>query len=196
MSFLQQEHKNKRKQNYDRKLTAASLSNLAKSSFSVMTSSWAVHWEARLVKPSMSAKRMLGKREEKQKKSVTKFAADICISINSTVEVWDGKECGVSHPTATRRWAALMHIMMQPLPHLQHPGAPPSKAASQNDQCAAKWQLQTLPAVASCDIRISHHRSTWERLGKPCESSLDCFESTIIWITSIINDSLISVNQY
>ena len=40
-------------------LTAASLSNRAKSSFRVMTSSCAVHWDARLVKPSMSANRML-----------------------------------------------------------------------------------------------------------------------------------------
>lgn len=40
-------------------LTAANLSKRAKSSLSVITSSWAVHCEARLVKPSMSAKRML-----------------------------------------------------------------------------------------------------------------------------------------
>lgn len=40
-------------------LTDASLSKRAKSSLSVMTSSWAVHWEARLVKPSMSANRIL-----------------------------------------------------------------------------------------------------------------------------------------
>lgn len=41
-------------------LTDASLSKRAKSSLSVMTSSWAVHCEARLVKPSISANRMLG----------------------------------------------------------------------------------------------------------------------------------------
>lgn len=40
-------------------LTVASSSNLPKSSLSSLTSSWAVHWEARLVKPTMSAKRML-----------------------------------------------------------------------------------------------------------------------------------------
>ena len=40
-------------------LTDASLSKRAKSSLRVMTSSWAVHWDARLVKPSMSANRML-----------------------------------------------------------------------------------------------------------------------------------------
>ena len=44
-------------------LTAASLSKRAKSSLRVMTSSWAVHWDARLVKPSMSANRMLGRQE-------------------------------------------------------------------------------------------------------------------------------------
>ena len=43
-------------------LTDASLSKRAKSSLSVMTSSWAVHWEARLVKPSMSANRILRTR--------------------------------------------------------------------------------------------------------------------------------------
>lgn len=43
-------------------LTEASLSKRANSSFSVMTSSWAVHWDARLVKPSMSANSMLQKR--------------------------------------------------------------------------------------------------------------------------------------
>lgn len=47
------------------------------------------------MKPSMSAKRMLGKREEKEKKNqpVTKFVADICVSVNSKVEVWDGEAC-------------------------------------------------------------------------------------------------------
>lgn len=47
-----------------RRLTAASLSKRAKSSLRVMTSSWAVHWDARLVKPSMSANRMLGRQVE------------------------------------------------------------------------------------------------------------------------------------
>lgn len=47
-----------------RGLTAASLSKRAKSSLRVMTSSWAVHWDARLVKPSMSANRMLGRQAE------------------------------------------------------------------------------------------------------------------------------------
>ena len=42
----------------------ASSSNLPKSSFSSLTSSWAVHWEAKLVKPTMSANKMLeGERE-------------------------------------------------------------------------------------------------------------------------------------
>lgn len=40
-------------------LTVASSSNLPKSSFSSFTSSWAVHWDAKPVKPTMSAKRML-----------------------------------------------------------------------------------------------------------------------------------------
>ena len=40
-------------------LTEASLSKRANSSFRVMTNSWAVHWDARLVKPSMSANSML-----------------------------------------------------------------------------------------------------------------------------------------
>lgn len=43
-------------------LTDASLSKRANSSFSVMTSSCAVHWDARLVKPSMSANSMLQER--------------------------------------------------------------------------------------------------------------------------------------
>lgn len=38
-----------------------------------MTSSWAVHWDARLVKPSMSAKRMLGKKERKKKRKCHKI---------------------------------------------------------------------------------------------------------------------------
>lgn len=39
-----------------------------------MTNSWAVHWEARLVKPSMSAKRMLWEREqEKEEERQTWF---------------------------------------------------------------------------------------------------------------------------
>lgn len=40
-------------------LTVASSSNLPKSSLSSFTSSWAVHWEAKPVKPTMSANRML-----------------------------------------------------------------------------------------------------------------------------------------
>lgn len=47
-------------------LTAASLSKRAKSSFSVMTNSCAVHWDARLVKPSMSANKMLLGKEKKR----------------------------------------------------------------------------------------------------------------------------------
>lgn len=47
-------------------LTDASLSKRAKSSLRVMTSSWAVHWDARLVNPSMSAKRMLKQRKDKE----------------------------------------------------------------------------------------------------------------------------------
>lgn len=41
------------------RLTVASSSNFPNSSFSSFTSSWAVHWEARLVKPTISANRML-----------------------------------------------------------------------------------------------------------------------------------------
>ena len=40
-------------------LTWASLSKRANSSLSILTSSWAVHWEDSLVNPSMSAKRIL-----------------------------------------------------------------------------------------------------------------------------------------
>lgn len=40
-------------------LTVANSSNLPKSSLSSFTSSWAVHWDARPVKPTMSANRML-----------------------------------------------------------------------------------------------------------------------------------------
>lgn len=42
-------------------LTVANSSNLPKSSLSSFTSSWAVHWDARPVKPTMSANRMLQK---------------------------------------------------------------------------------------------------------------------------------------
>lgn len=46
------------------------------------------------MKPSMSAKRMLEKREgKKKKKGCYKFVADICVSVNPMVEVWDGKAC-------------------------------------------------------------------------------------------------------
>lgn len=42
--------------------TVASSSNLPKSSLRSLTSSWAVHYDTRLVKPTMSAKRMLQDR--------------------------------------------------------------------------------------------------------------------------------------
>lgn len=51
-------------------LTAASLSKRAKSSFRVITNSCAVHWDARLVKPSMSANKMLQKHKDR-KESLT-----------------------------------------------------------------------------------------------------------------------------
>lgn len=47
-------------------LTAASLSKRAKSSLRVITNSCAVHWDARLVKPSMSANKMLQKHKDKR----------------------------------------------------------------------------------------------------------------------------------
>ncbi len=47
-------------------LTVASSSNFPKSSFSSLTSSWAVHCEARLVKPTMSANRMLDRMRGQQ----------------------------------------------------------------------------------------------------------------------------------
>lgn len=46
-------------------LTVASSSNFPKSSLSSLTSSWAVHWEAKLVKPTMSANRMLSEDRER-----------------------------------------------------------------------------------------------------------------------------------
>lgn len=45
-------------------LTVASSSNFPKSSLSSLTSSWAVHWEAKLVKPTMSANRMLSEERK------------------------------------------------------------------------------------------------------------------------------------
>lgn len=45
-------------------LTAASLSKRAKSSLRVITNSCAVHWDARLVKPSISANRMLRRHKD------------------------------------------------------------------------------------------------------------------------------------
>lgn len=51
-------------------LTAASLSNRANSSFRVMTSSCAVHWDARLVNPSMSAKRILQRQRENRRSNI------------------------------------------------------------------------------------------------------------------------------
>lgn len=45
------------------RLTVASSSNFPNSSFSSLTSSWAVHWEARLVKPTISANRMLQQKK-------------------------------------------------------------------------------------------------------------------------------------
>lgn len=53
--------------------TVASSSNFPKSSFSSLTSSWAVHWEARLVKPTMSANRMLQQKERAQVSHLSKF---------------------------------------------------------------------------------------------------------------------------
>lgn len=53
--------------------TVASSSNFPKSSFSSLTSSWAVHWEARLVKPTMSANRMLQQKERAQVSHPSKF---------------------------------------------------------------------------------------------------------------------------
>ncbi len=47
-------------------LTAASLSKRAKSSLRVITNSCAVHCDARLVKPSMSANKMLQKHKDKR----------------------------------------------------------------------------------------------------------------------------------
>lgn len=51
----------------DSVLTAASLSKRAKSSLRVITSSCAVHWDARLVKPSMSANKMLRKTQREKR---------------------------------------------------------------------------------------------------------------------------------
>lgn len=42
------------------------------------------------MKPSMSAKRMLGKKEKKIYESVTKFVADICVSSGVEVQGWGG----------------------------------------------------------------------------------------------------------
>lgn len=49
-------------------LTAANLSKRANSSLRVITSSCAVHCDARLVKPSMSANKMLQKETQRQKR--------------------------------------------------------------------------------------------------------------------------------
>ena len=50
------------------RLTVASSSNFPKSSLRSLTNSWAVHWEARLVKPTMSAKRMLRERQRERQR--------------------------------------------------------------------------------------------------------------------------------
>ena len=54
-------------------LTSLSLSNLAKSSFNVLTSSGALTVELKAVKPTMSAKRMLKKVVKVLKNEPTKF---------------------------------------------------------------------------------------------------------------------------
>lgn len=51
---------------YNYILTAANLSKRANSSLRVITSSCAVHCDARLVKPSMSANKMLQKHKDKR----------------------------------------------------------------------------------------------------------------------------------
>lgn len=60
----QHRHRWKRRWN----LTVASSSNFPNSSFRSLTSSCAVHWEARLVKPTMSANRMLSEQKKKKKR--------------------------------------------------------------------------------------------------------------------------------
>lgn len=65
----QHRHRWKRRWN----LTVASSSNFPNSSFRSLTSSCAVHWEARLVKPTMSANRMLSEQKKKKKRISPKW---------------------------------------------------------------------------------------------------------------------------
>lgn len=65
------------------RLTVASSSNFPNSSFSSLTSSWAVHWEARLVKPTISANRMLQQNESSVWVNAGLFISE---SLNSIIQ--------------------------------------------------------------------------------------------------------------
>lgn len=61
------------------RLTVASSSNFPNSSFRSLTSSWAVHWEARLVKPTISANRMLWRKEKEKLFSHSRLFIAACM---------------------------------------------------------------------------------------------------------------------